>query len=329
MARDHMAAASRPGSCGEDSGRRSGRGVGTWLKVAVMGVVFFAARAGASDPAAGQRGGAPPAVPNKYSALQEMSRNMRGRLAGAVAKLQGKDTQMYWEMNSCPPKPLQVFEYGPSRPAWYRNPSKYKYQYVCVVATMGPVEEGIWHKRRAPVRWTRQPPFHIRIVRPNPAGMLDYMIAKGKVKLAKRKATIRRTDKRTGQVVEHTKPLVVLERTDGADMPKHIADMLEAQKEGREWKDPRPTKGRWGPSNIEEVKEEGVMELLAEAGIETQEEIEDLTKVIDKETGEKFDLRRAFDFGDTTLGYRRWRAARKKAAREDKKNERRSRNTRQ
>lgn len=55
-----------------------------------------------------QRGGAPPAVPDKYSALREMTRNMQGRLAGAVAKLQGKDTQMYSEMNSCPPKPLQV-----------------------------------------------------------------------------------------------------------------------------------------------------------------------------------------------------------------------------
>ena len=61
-----------------------------------------------------------------------------------------------------------------------------RYQYVCVVATMGTVEEGIWHRRRAPVRWTRQPPFHVRIVRPNPAGMLDIMLAKGKIKLAKK-----------------------------------------------------------------------------------------------------------------------------------------------
>lgn len=59
-------------------------------------------------------------------------------------------------------------------------------KYVCVVSRMGKVEEGVWHRRRAPVSWWRVPPFHIRIVRPNPAGMLDYMIAKKKVKLVKK-----------------------------------------------------------------------------------------------------------------------------------------------
>lgn len=59
-------------------------------------------------------------------------------------------------------------------------------QYVCVVARMGTVEEGIWHRRRAPVRWWRIPPFHVRIVRPNPAGMLDHMIMTGKLKLHKK-----------------------------------------------------------------------------------------------------------------------------------------------
>lgn len=34
------------------------------------------------------------------------------------------------------------------------------------------------------------------------------------------------------------------------------------------------------------MREEGVLELLAEAGIETPEEIEDLTKIVDKQTGE-------------------------------------------
>lgn len=38
------------------------------------------------------------------------------------------------------------------------------------------------------------------------------------------------------------------------ELPPHLQDMLEAEKEGREWKDPRPTKGRWGPSNLEEVR---------------------------------------------------------------------------
>lgn len=36
--------------------------------------------------------------------------NMQGRLELVVAKMQGKDTQMYTEMNSCPPKPLQASE---------------------------------------------------------------------------------------------------------------------------------------------------------------------------------------------------------------------------
>lgn len=55
---------------------------------------------------------------------------------------------------------------------------------MCVVATTGSVEEGIWHRRKAPKKWDHQPPFHIRIVRPNAAGLLDLMMAKRKVKLA-------------------------------------------------------------------------------------------------------------------------------------------------
>ena len=60
----------------------------------------------------GQRGGnanAPP-PPDKYGALREVGKNVQGRLSAVVAKLQGKDTQIYTEMNSCPPKPLQVTE---------------------------------------------------------------------------------------------------------------------------------------------------------------------------------------------------------------------------
>lgn len=60
----------------------------------------------------GQRGGnanAPP-PPDKYGALRELGKNVQGRLSAVVAKLQGKDTQIYTEMNSCPPKPLQVTE---------------------------------------------------------------------------------------------------------------------------------------------------------------------------------------------------------------------------
>eukprot|EP00752_Nemacystus_decipiens_P013370 g11837.t1 len=328
MARDHGAAASRRVSCGAGSSR-SGAGVGTWLKVAAVGVAFFAAGAVASDPAAAQGGNAPQPGPDKYGALREVGKSVQGQLSAVVATLRGKNSQIYAEMNSCPPKPLQVFEYGPSRPAWYRNPSKYKYQYVCVVATTGPVEEGIWHRRRAPVRWTRQPPFHLRIVRPNPAGMLDIMLAKGKIRLAKKNVTIRRTDKRTGDVVEQTKPLVIVERRDEADMPKYVAEMLQAQKEGRDWKDPRPTKGRWGPTNIQKVRDEGVMELMAEAGIETTEEMEDVTNVIDKETGERFDMKRFYDFGDTILGYRRWREAALRQRKEEEKEEKRSSNRRQ
>lgn len=64
---------------------------------------------------------------------------------------------------------------------------------------MGKVEEGIWHRRRAPVSWWRVPPFHIRIVRPNPAGMLDYMIAKKKVKLVKKVRKMKGTNRVSGK----------------------------------------------------------------------------------------------------------------------------------
>ncbi|CAM9580239.1 unnamed protein product [Scytosiphon promiscuus] len=313
MARDASTVAPSSGSCGEGRRRRAGC-VGTWLKVAAMGLAFFAAGAAASDASGGRL--PPPFTPGKYGAFRGFVDQVRVQVATLSAKLGGKDSQLYTEMNSCPPKPLQVFEYGPSRPTWARDPKKYKYQYVCVVATMGSVEEGIWHRRKAPSRWFRQPPFHVRIVRPNPAGMLDHMLAKKKIRLATRNVTIKRTDKTTGEVVEKTKPMTVVERTD-VELPPHLQDMLEAEKEGREWKDPRPTKGRWGPSTLDEVKEEGVMEFLAEAGIETPEEVEDITKVIDTEAREKFDLRRYFDYGDTARGYRRLRKIASKFPRQE------------
>lgn len=46
--------------------------------------------------------------PDKYYKFRQMSANMRGRFELVWAKLQGKDTQIYREMNLCPPKPLQV-----------------------------------------------------------------------------------------------------------------------------------------------------------------------------------------------------------------------------
>lgn len=59
-------------------------------------------------------------------------------------------------------------------------------QFVCVVATRATVEEGIWHKRQAPSTWLRQPPFHVRIVRPNPVGMLGHMLGTGKIKFVQK-----------------------------------------------------------------------------------------------------------------------------------------------
>lgn len=44
----------------------------------------------------------------KYSSFREFTQRMRLRLDILSSKVQGKDTQIYTEMNSCPPKPLQV-----------------------------------------------------------------------------------------------------------------------------------------------------------------------------------------------------------------------------
>ncbi|CAM9119355.1 unnamed protein product [Pylaiella littoralis] len=317
MARKYLGATSWPPSCGEgkSSCRTSGTAgcVGTWLKLAAVGLALFAAGAVASSPSTMQPG------QSKYNGFREFSWNVRSVFEFVKVRFQGTDVQIYNEMNSCPPKPLQVFEYGPSRPAWMRDPKKYKYQYVCVVATTGSVEEGIWHRRKAPRRWTHQPPFHVRIVRPSPAGLLDIMMTKKKVKLVEKDVTITRTDKRTGEVFRRTKKMTRLERCKDGKMPKHVAEMLRAEVEGREWKDTRATKGRWGPSNLKEAEEEGVLELMAEAGIETPEEMEDVHKVVDPETGEKFDLRRYMDIGEFKEGYKALTKADEEVAKEERR----------
>ncbi|CAM9526272.1 unnamed protein product, partial [Hapterophycus canaliculatus] len=106
-------------------GRREGC-IGTWLKVAAMGLAVFATGAAASDSAGGRA--PPPFAPGKYGGFRNFVDEMRVQMATLKSKLGGKDSQLFTEMNSCPPKPLQVFEYGPSRPTWARNPDKYKYQ---------------------------------------------------------------------------------------------------------------------------------------------------------------------------------------------------------
>ncbi|CAM9270990.1 unnamed protein product [Ectocarpus sp. 8 AP-2014] len=79
--------------------------------------------------------------------------------------------------------------------------------------------------------------------------------------------------------------------------------MMEAQEEGREYTGTsRLSKGRWGPTNIEEVKETGVLDLLRQADINTPEEVEDVTKMVDSQTGKKYDMRRYFDYANTKRG---------------------------
>ncbi|CAN0033236.1 unnamed protein product [Ectocarpus sp. 6 AP-2014] len=280
-------------------GRRGGGCVGTWLEVAAVGVLaFFAAGAAASDRSM-RVGGM-----EKYGGLREISDNIRLQLAALRSQVGGEESQLSKEVNSVPPKPLEVFEYGPSRQAWMRDPEKYKYQYVCVVATRATVEEGIWHKRQAPRMWSRQPPFHVRIVRPNPVGMLGHMLGTGKIKFAQKDVTMRKTDKRTGRSIEITQPMTVLKRMDGK-LPKNVQEMMEAQEEGREYTGTsRPSKGRWGPSNIEEVKETGVLDLLRQADINTPEEADDVTKMVDLQTGKKYDMKRYFDYANTKRGHK-------------------------
>lgn len=64
--------------------------------------------------------------------------------------------------------------------------------------------------------------------------------------------TIRKTDNKTGEVLEVTRPMTTVERTE-VDLPKHLQKAFEAQREGKEWKDTRRRKGRWGPTPDEQV----------------------------------------------------------------------------
>ena len=64
--------------------------------------------------------------------------------------------------------------------------------------------------------------------------------------------TIRRTDNKTGEVLEVTRPMTTVERTE-VDLPKHLQKAFEAQREGKEWQDTRRRKGRWGPTPDEQV----------------------------------------------------------------------------
>lgn len=65
--------------------------------------------------------------------------------------------------------------------------------------------------------------------------------------------TITRTDNKTGEVLEVTRPMTTVERTE-VDLPKHLQKAFEAQRKGKEWKDTRRSKGRWGPTPDEKVR---------------------------------------------------------------------------
>lgn len=79
----------------------------------------------------------------------------------------------------------------PPRPAYERGCLRCAallsapFQYVCVVSRLGDFEQAAWHRRKAPTNWVDEPPFHMRIVRPTPAGILHYMLTTGKAELQK------------------------------------------------------------------------------------------------------------------------------------------------
>ncbi|CAM9572640.1 unnamed protein product [Ascophyllum nodosum] len=301
---------------------RSGRGCrgpsnGTWRRI-VAGFLFLLAGAAASDAARRLASAQPRARqtgrPVRYGGIKRAYGQLKADVRRAL-----DIPIMIKELGSPPPKPLQVFEYGPSRLTYLLNPKKYRYQYVCVVSRMGTVEEGVWHKRRAPINWWRVPPFHLRIVRPNPAGMLDYMIAKKKINLIKKDVTIKRTDKRTGEVVRFTRPMFMVERTE-VNLPRHLRKYVKAKKDGKNWEDRRRSVGRWGPSSDEKVGEKAVMELLGEAGIASKEEAESMFKRVD-EDGEEYDIRDVMEFARTSDGRRALtKLEEKERRREAKKN---------
>jgi hypothetical protein len=79
-----------------------------------------------------------------------------------------------------PPRPLQVFEYGPrDRDEWERNKAMYKYQYVGLQEEEG--GDPRWIKRKMPRFRGDKPPFFVRLVRPNVVGMLYFLLNDDKI----------------------------------------------------------------------------------------------------------------------------------------------------
>ena len=96
--------------------------------------------------------------------------------------IRNRATDKISAVEEIPPRPLQVYEYGPSsREEYRRNKKYYKYQYVCLMDGEG---MATWHKRRMPLFWRgKKPPFHVRIVRPNLAGMLYFLLSNDKIRV--------------------------------------------------------------------------------------------------------------------------------------------------
>lgn len=65
--------------------------------------------------------------------------------------------------------------------------------------------------------------------------------------------TVKRTDTRTGEVEEITRPMSWVERTD-VELPRHFRKYAKAKKAGKKWEDKRRSIGRWGPSPKEKAR---------------------------------------------------------------------------
>ncbi|CAM9393058.1 unnamed protein product [Chrysoparadoxa australica] len=100
-----------------------------------------------------------------------------------------------------PPRPLQVFEYGPStRKEWRNSKKKFKHQLVCLIDREG---GGTWYKRSYPWLWWKNPPFHVRIVRPNYPGMLHFLLNNKVVKVEYRQEEMHLESGETRSVMVH------------------------------------------------------------------------------------------------------------------------------
>lgn len=66
--------------------------------------------------------------------------------------------------------------------------------------------------------------------------------------------TVKRTDTRTGEVEEFTRPMTWVERTD-VELPRHFRKYAKAQKAGKKWEEKRRSIGRWGPSPKEKASD--------------------------------------------------------------------------